>query len=86
MYTGFFKIHRNKSKLFRAALDFFVCLLLLKMKNFISKLRWEIEKSKNNMQKERRKPPISPPRGVAADEAIGYIYFQDFFSCVITYA
>lgn len=46
-------IHTNKTRLLRDTQGFFVCLLLLKMKNFTSKLSWEsTKKQKLNPKKE----------------------------------
>lgn len=55
-------IHRNKTKLLRAAQGFFVCLLLLKMKNLTSKLFWEKKKKQKLKAKSKKVSHKSTPR------------------------
>lgn len=56
------RLRRNKTQLLRVARGFFVCLLLLKMKNFTFKLIWESKKEQKLNRKSKKKvaPKFTP--------------------------
>ena len=78
------KINKNESKLFRAAQVFFSTFKNEKLL-FLS-LVTKIKRSKNSMQKVKRKSHLNPLLEIPANKAVGYISSQVFSPRVDTYA